>query len=180
VKNTDIEFDYSATEASDDVVRSVAAEMTGGGLKPLTDDERVEWEIWREEQALLAEQRAVEYRERQTEQEAVARAEHAAEIAERNRKARQEYLARQDQQARNSDLAALRLEAQQSAMWRNTVQNALAYQARQTLINEMEAAINPPPPEPEQVTAASDDIGSPNIADDDFNAGCWLQKPIFR
>jgi len=44
----------------------------------------------------------------------------------------------------------------------------------------MEAAINPPPPEPEQVTAASDDIGSPNIADDDFNAGYWLQKPIFR
>jgi hypothetical protein len=95
---------------------------------------------------------------------------------------RQEYIVRQERQSRSNDLAILRNEAQQSALWRNAVRNAVAYQQRQTLLNELEAAMTPPPPPPDPIVIQpDDDLGSPHIADgDNFNPGYWLQKPIFR
>jgi hypothetical protein len=182
VKNTDIEFDYTATDTPDDVVRSVAAEISGsGGLKPLSDEERLEREIWREQQRRRDEERQAEHEYRRAEIDLAARQEAAAELAERNRiareKARQEYLARQERQSRSNDLAALRLEAQQSAAWRNTVQNAVAYQNRQTLLNELEAALIPPPPESEPTVVVADDrLGSPNYFDDNYNPKYYHDK----
>ena len=175
------EFDYSATDTSDDVVRSVAAEISGGGLKPLSDEERLERQIWREEQAFLAEERRFEYEQRQAEIEAIARAEHAAEISERNRVARlqlrREYQERQDRQSHDNDLTALRFEANQSAMWRNAVRNTLAYQTRQTLINELEAAMNPPPPPPAPDVIYVEAVeGSDQLGSSDFNPTLWMQK----
>jgi hypothetical protein len=49
-------------------------------------------------------------------------------------------------------------------------------------MGELEKMLSPPapPPEPEPVDVADDDLGSPNIGDPDFNPGYWLHKPIFR
>jgi hypothetical protein len=181
-------FNYSQTDTPDDVVRAVAAEMSGRELKPLSDQERLERELWREEQALVAKQRRFEYEQRQAEQaaeaEAVARHEAALEQAERNRVARLELQERQRERQRESEILDLRLQAAQQRDWINNVEVAtrvaLAQRQRTTLLGELEKMLSPPAPEPEQVTIASDDLGSPNIADDDFNAGYWLQKPIFR
>ena len=38
----------------------------------------------------------------------------------------------------------------------------------------------PPEPEPEVTDVTNVDLGSPSIADENFNPGNWLQKPIFR
>ena len=38
----------------------------------------------------------------------------------------------------------------------------------------------PPEPEPEVTDVTNVDLGSPSIADENFNPGYWLQKPIFR
>jgi hypothetical protein len=64
----------------------------------------------------------------------------------------------------------------------NAARNRAAYQARETLMNEIASLVNPPPPPPELVVIQpDDDLGSSNIADGDrFNPGYWLQKPIFR
>ena len=54
-------------------------------------------------------------------------------------------------------------------------------QNRQTLMNELEAMIvQTPETELVEVAQPDDDLGSPNIADENFNPGYWLQKPIFR
>ena len=129
----------NSPDVPDDVVRSVAAEISGGGLKPLSDQEKLDREIWREQQlrqrALADEQRAFEREQRQAELEATARHEAAEALALANRQARermrQEYLTRQEQRT-NAALSSLQFEAQQSAAWRNTVQNAVAYQQLST------------------------------------------------
>jgi hypothetical protein len=151
-------FDYTVTDTPDDVVRAIANEMSDGGLKPLSDEERLERQIWREEQAFLAQERLIERERQQAEIEAAARHEQALALAEDNRRARekahQEYLARQERQGHSNVLAVLQSEAQQSAAWRNAVRNAIAYQNRMTLMNELEAALAPPapPPSPEPTT----------------------------
>ena len=50
-------FDYE-TETDDETVRAVASEMAGGGLKPLSEEDIAEREIWREQQRQLAQQQA--------------------------------------------------------------------------------------------------------------------------
>jgi hypothetical protein len=48
-------------------------------------------------------------------------------------------------------------------------------------MNELEALTNPPPQPPELELEVTDiDLGSPNIGDENYNPGYWLQKPIFR
>jgi hypothetical protein len=184
------EFDYTATDTPDDVVRKVVADISGRRLRPLTNDERMEREAWRSEMAMRAELARIDQEQHRAEVEAAQRQEQADALAEANRRARiqardkanREYQERQERRSRDYDLAILRNEAQQSALWRNAVQNSIAYQNRQTLISELESAINPPtlPPEP-IVIQPDDDLGSPNIADGDrFNPGYWLNKPIFK
>jgi hypothetical protein len=48
-------------------------------------------------------------------------------------------------------------------------------------MNELEALTNPPPqpPEPEPPEVTDVELGSPNIGDENYNPGYWLQKPIF-
>jgi hypothetical protein len=184
-------FDYNSPSVPDTAVADVAADIKSHGkLPPLSDEERaarkIENEIYRWQCQQRDQERQAKHEYRQAVADEAARQEAAIERAESNRQARlkaqQEYVVRQEQRRRSSDLAALRFEAQQSAAWRNTVQNAIAYQQRQTLVNELEAAMTPPQPvpEPEPEVIASDDLGSPNIADDNFNAGYWLNKPIFK
>jgi hypothetical protein len=71
-----------------------------------------------------------------------------------------------------------KFEAQQSAAWRNTVRNAVAYQQRQTLLNELEAAMTPPQPpsEPEATIVYGQDEGSPDFGPD-FNPALFNKKP---
>lgn len=147
-------FDLDSPDVPDDVVRSVAAEITGGGLKPLTDDERTERERWREQQrrqrAWADEQRRMEHEHRQAESEAIARAEHAAEVAERNRKARLMRAAQIERQSRAIELRDLRQKVTQQGWWQTSVdraiQNRAAYEQRQTLVNELERAMSEPKP----------------------------------
>jgi hypothetical protein len=184
VKNTDIKFDYSATSAPDDVVRSVAAEMTGGGLKPLTDDERIERKIWREEQAWLAEQRDMDRRQRQAEQaaeaEAMARHEAALEQAERNRVTRLEHQAQIALDANRRELADLRFQSAQHQAWQrnvdNAARNAIAYRQRETLMSELDALVTPPPPPEPTVVYVEAAEGSDQLGTPDFNPKLWMQK----
>jgi hypothetical protein len=75
-------------------------------------------------------------------------------------------------------LSALRAEAEQSAAWRNTVQNAIAYQQRATLIGELESALTPPAPPPEpQIVYVEAEEGSDELGTADFNIERWGKKP---
>jgi hypothetical protein len=47
------EFDYTATDTPDDVVRKVVADISGRRLRPLTNGERMEREAWRSEMACV-------------------------------------------------------------------------------------------------------------------------------
>jgi len=188
------EFDLNSPDVPDDVIRSIANEMSGGGLKPLSDQERLEWEAWRaqqlEQRALADERRRLEHEERRAEAEAQALHEAALERAELNRKQRLQRSADIERQTRELELRDLQSRVRSHQVWQTGVQNAvrnqLADQYRQTLMGELDALVNPPQPiaplEPEaiEVGQPDDDLGSPNIADDDFNAGYWLNKPIFK
>jgi hypothetical protein len=179
-------FDYTATDTPDDVVRSVAAEINGGGLKPLSDDERLEREIWREQQAWRAEQRDAERRQRQAEQaaeaESIARAEQAAEIAESNRRLRLERQERINRDVQQRELADLRIRSAAHEGWQRGVENAARNAVRQRytqeLMGELDALTNPPqpatPPEPEVIETVE---GSDQLGTSDFNPKLWMQKP---
>jgi hypothetical protein len=147
-------FDYSADTPTDAVASVADSIRSSHRLAPLTEEQKlqrmIEMDAFRQEQSWAEAERRAERERIDAEAEAVARHEAAIELAARNRavreRAQQDYLARQERQQRSNDLAALRSEAQQSAMWRNTVQNAIAYERRQTLVNELESALMPPQP----------------------------------
>jgi len=140
----------------EDTVRRICDEMCDRGLAPLTDDERLEREAWREKARRLTDLRKVEHEHRQAVADEAARQQEADEIAERNRQAternRQDFWERQKLQQRSNDLAALKTEAVNASAWRNSVRNALAHKQRQSILNEVDAMINPPPP-PEPIEA---------------------------
>jgi hypothetical protein len=161
--------------------------MSGGGLKPLSDEERLERESWREQQAWLAEQRDMEYRQRQAERaaevDAIARHEAALAQAEENRLAR---LARQQRitaEVRERELADLRFQLTRHQAWQRDVDNAarraVAVRQQQALLADVESHFisPPPPPEPEHIVYVSEDEGSPDLGDRDFNVKVWMQKP---
>jgi iron only hydrogenase large subunit-like protein len=81
-------FNYENTDTPDDVVRSVAAEMSGGGLKPLSEDERLQREQWRQEQYQREQERKADQEYRQLMAEEAARQEAAEALAQANREAR--------------------------------------------------------------------------------------------
>jgi hypothetical protein len=118
----------------------------------------------------------------------MARHEAALEQAEANRKARLELQEQISRQVRDREVADLRFQSAQQQAWQrnveNATRNAIAYQHQQTLMGELERMLSPPapppPPEPEVVYVADDELGSPNIADENYNPRYWLDKPIFR
>jgi hypothetical protein len=166
----------------------VAAIRNHGKLPPLSEQEieqrRIANELYHWECQRREEQRAFEYRERQAEAEAIARAERAAEIAESNRKARLERQAIINQQVRDREIADLRLQTAQQRGWMNNVENAarnaVQQRYRQTLMGELDAMINPaqpqPPPEPEVIYVEAAE-GSDQLGTSDFNPKLWMQKP---
>ena len=111
------------------------------------------------------------------------RAKEAAIVAEQERqkaaRERRDEISRLTQERTLSDL---RLSAVRQYAWRSdvqrAVQNASAYKQRQTLMNELEAAINPPPPPPEpQIVYVDAAEGSDQLGTSDFNPKLWMQKP---
>ena len=107
----------------------------------------------------------------------------AAIVAEQGRqkaaRERRDEISRLTQERTLSDL---RLNAVRQYAWRSdvqrAVQNASAYKQRQTLMNELEAAINPPPPPPEpQIVYVDAAEGSDQLGTSDFNPKLWMQKP---
>jgi hypothetical protein len=185
-----IEFDYNAPDVPATAIADVVAAIKSHGkLLPLSAEEQErrrldrEWHNlqcrWREEE------RAVERERREAEQAEAASAELAAEIAESNRKARLQRQEQIDRETQRRELADLRLQSVRQQSWQNSVEqsvwNNLAARNRHALIGELDAMINPPPPEPEPVfDQPDDDIGSPNVADGNFNPLFHYHKVIFR
>jgi hypothetical protein len=146
-------------DVSDDVIRAVAAEMSGHGLRPLSDEEReqrrIENELWRWECQQREEQRRFEYEQQQAiKAEAAGRDRRIAAEAARQ-KANRELRERDRERQREREIFELRLQTAQQRGWMNNVENAaragLVQAQRRTLMDELERMINPPqpPPEPE-------------------------------
>jgi hypothetical protein len=96
-----------------------------------------------------------------------------------------------DKEASRRQLANLQFQSAQQQAWQNNVtrsfRQTMAAQQRQGILSDLHAYFNPTPPvqpEPEPIVVAADDgLGSPDIADEDFNPAYWLHKkpkPIFR
>ena len=160
------EFDYNSPDVSATAVADVVAAITSAGkLPPLSDEEReirrLEKEAYRRECRRRDEERRIDRERQQAEAEAIARAELAAEIAERNRKQRLERAAEIERQTREIELRDLRMRVTQQSAWQQSVDraaaNALAYRQRATLLNELDAIINPPQPVETDVDVGYDD-----------------------
>jgi hypothetical protein len=101
--------------------------------------------------------------------------------ADAEREKRQNVIDRESSRRQLTDMQ-LRVAQQQS--WQRNVEqamrNTMAYQARQTLMSELESMINPPapPPEPEPQTVvyvSEDEAGSSHFGPD-FNPKLWNKK----
>jgi hypothetical protein len=179
-------FDYTATDTPDEVIRAVVAEMRDADLKPISEDERLKRQLWRDEQAWLAEQRRIE-RERQRERqrdeaEAIARHEAALEQAEQNRALRLAQQERDKERQREREFLDLRIQAAQTRGWminaETAARNAVRQRYTQTLMGRLDAMINPPQPaEPaREIIYISEDEGSADLGDRDFNPALWMRK----
>jgi hypothetical protein len=74
------------------------------------------------------------------------------------------------------------LRAAKTDSWQRNVEqaarNTIAYQQRQTLLNELESMINPPaPPAEPTVTYVEAEEGSDELGTADFNIELWSKKP---
>jgi hypothetical protein len=167
-------FDYEA-ETDDEAVRRVAGEMTGAPLAQLCAEEIVAREAQQEQYRQQEEQWRHEH-----EQQAAAKAEQ--ERAEWLKEHRQQEAIRQrerqqqiNQELHRRDMMDLRLAAARADTFQRNVEtahrNALAYQQRQTLLNNLEAMINPPEPPPERIVVVE--------ADPDDSEFCGVEK-IYR
>ena len=168
-------FDDEADDVSPDVIRSVAAEISGGGLQPLSDEEKlqrqIEWQNRREEEEFWRiererERAGKEMEERRSLALAAEREAHKASL-ERQREI--------DRQVTQRSLSDLRLQSAQQSGWQRDVtramQNQAAYQARHTLLNELESMLTPPPlPEPSVVVVEADQ-------EDDTFCGVKVTRP---
>jgi hypothetical protein len=183
-------FDYENSPDVDaiPVADAIRAHYRLPELSPEQQQQRrLDHEIFRQEQAWRDEQRRLEHQQRQDEADAIARHEQALALAEANRRARLERAAEIERQAREIELRDLRMKVIQQSMWQQNVDQA-AYNAAQQryrngLIGELDAMINPPalPPEPDPVIdQPDDDIGSPNVADGNYNPLYHFHKVIFR
>jgi hypothetical protein len=183
-----IEFDYDSPSIPDKAVADVVADISSRGqLPPLSDEEReqrrIANELYRWECQQREEERAFEYQQRQAEAESAARHEAALELAEANRKARLERQAQIDKAVREREISDLHFKARRAELWQSNVEHAartaLVQRQRQTLMGELEKMLTPPspPPEPErEIVYVSEDEGSPDLGDPDFNPKLWMQK----
>ena len=166
---------------SDEVVKAIADEMRGCGVRPFTEEERawrqIEVELWRQDcQQRDQEQRQfAEQRRAAQEREAADQARREAELAAQAAKAknRREFFQRQQEREQRRDITALRSRVAQQGLWQRDVEraarNAVSQQQRQALIADLERSINPPPqPEPE-VHYIEPYEGSNRLGDSDFN-----------
>jgi hypothetical protein len=135
-------FDYGDIDTPDETVRSVAAEMSGGGLKPLTDEERADRERWREELRQRDEHdRVISERARaEAERWRLDAARREQEIAHR------EYVSRQREQFKqNNELADLKRHAERTEAYRNSVEQAtvanLKTQYQNSLFSQLDQMI---------------------------------------
>jgi hypothetical protein len=94
---------------------------------------------------------------------------------------------RERERQREQQVTELYFKARQAEIFQSNVEaaarNALAYRARQTLMNELETLINSPPlpSEPEVLTenvyVSEDEAGSPHLGDRDFSVDAFMKKP---
>jgi hypothetical protein len=155
-------FDYDNAYTPDEVVRSVAASMSDTGLKELTPEQELERLEWRrdylarcEDERLAAEQHMLAREHERTAKEAAERRSLAL-AAQRERAEEIERL------TTRQSLSDLRFQSAQQTGWQLNITRAMqiqaAYQARQTLLNELESMLTPPapPPEPTIVVVEAD------------------------
>jgi primosomal protein N' len=170
------------TPVDAETIARVASEIKASGLpKPLSEDERIafqiDWEIRQEQARQRDEQQRVENARRRAEAAEVARLETDVANAQAREKARLELRERADRQAREREIADLRIKAMAAQGWmtnvERAVQNAEVQRQRQALIDDLERSINPPPPapelEPKVVVISENDFGSSHLGDSDFN-----------
>jgi hypothetical protein len=180
-----MDFSYD-TETDYEKVQAVAAEMMGScGLKPLTDEEIAEREIWRAEHRAWIEQERIA-----SEQHRRVRERQLAEVAQRERaiaaraereRAQRERAHEIDRQVTQRSLSDLRLQSAQQTGWQRDItramQNQAAYQARETILSQLsqlEQMINPPTePEPTVVVVEADQ-------EDDAFCGVKITRPNLR
>jgi len=185
-------IETDAAETPDAAVAAVADAIRAvHTIQPPSEEERAQRELdnqlWREEQRWRAEQRRLERERKQAEVAEQARREAAIAAEAARRKAQADARERYTREAREREIADLRLRTRRQEAWQRNVEiaarNAMAYQARQTLMNEIEALVCPPapPPQPENTTEivylSEDEAGSPHLGDRDFNPKAWMKKP---
>jgi len=176
-----VAFDYT-DNTDDETARRVAAEMSGAGLAPLTPEQELEREEWRRDYLARQEQEriAAEQHRLAAEQHRLAQEREREAVAERAAKAERERAQREraqeiDRQVTQRSLSDLRLQSAQQSGWQRDVtramQNQAAYQARHTLLNELESMLTPPPlPEPSVVVVEADQ-------EDDTFCGVKVTRP---
>jgi hypothetical protein len=168
-------FDYEAADTDDETVRAVASEMAGGGLAPLTEQQIAERQEW------LAEHRSRQEQERiAAEQHRLAQEREREAAAQRAAKAEREKAQREraheiDRQVTQRSLSDLRFQSAQQTGWQRDItramQNQAAYQARHTLLNQLESMLTPPAePEPTVVVVEADQ-------EDDTFCGVKVTRP---
>jgi hypothetical protein len=179
-------FDYDQPDVPATALADVVAEIKSHGIAPELSPEELEqrWlanEAWREQCRQRDEQRRLEY---QQEQAAKAEAEAAIAAQEAREKAKIAARERSEQFTRElhqRELRDMRFQLTQAKSWQRGVEraarNTVAYQQRQTLMNELEAMINPPapPPDPEPQTIVVSDEGSPDFGPD-FDVRAFNKK----
>jgi hypothetical protein len=174
------ETDSSAqTDVSDDVVATVAAEMSSHGLRPLSDDELLQREVWRAEWHQRDEQRRQRDEQQRLEHQAAqaeaTRREAAIAAQEAREKAQHELRERRAREVRQHEIAGLHLQAARHESFRRNVETAarraLVQQNRQAMVaqyenvfNALDQKLNPPPaPEPSEVVYVEEDRGPPKL-----------------
>ncbi len=174
-------FDYSNTETDDEAVRTVAAEISGGGLQPLSAEEQIAREYWRERQRQRDQQMRLERERRAAEAAAEARRQAAVvRQQERDRRVR-EMTERIELQNRQRKTAELEHRVAQTQNWQRNVEqaraNAVRQQYQKSLLDDLKNLVNPPAePEPEVIYVEPYE-GSDQLGDRDFNVELWRKKP---
>jgi Skp family chaperone for outer membrane proteins len=177
-------------DAADAIDVSAVSDAIRAGyrLPELTEEQKVqrklEQEIWRWDQKQRDEGQRLEDLRRRTIADQQARNEAQIAAAEAARKARLERSAEIDRKTKEIELANLRREVTKQSWWQSSLDQAIRRQRsleyRNSLMGELDQMIAQPTPEPEPVDESEPDLGSPNIADPNFNPGYWLQKKLFK
>jgi hypothetical protein len=183
-------FDYNnSDEVSADALAEIVGEMSGGSIKPLSDEERERRRL--EHEQFMAESRG-RYRQQRlvsdriqaeaaAEQEREAKRQAAIAAAERNERLRDEMDRRNARYARDKTLTGLLDHAIEQRQYRaNFTKSATNAAARKRLSTALDnaIAIKYPPPTPEPaVVVVSEDDGSSDFGSPNFDVAKWSKKP---